>query len=135
MKRTLVLSTLAFALAGGAAFAQDAPAAPPAPAHKVGHGKHNPQNMAQHMKAALGLTDEQTAKLEPILAARQQKTEALKADTSLTEDQKRMQLKQISKDSRKEIEDILTPEQVQKMKSMKHGHDKQAEQPAEPSGL
>ena len=135
MKRTLVLSTLALALAGGAAFAQQTDAPPAAPAHKAHHGKHSSQAAAQHMKDALGLTDEQTAKLEPILATRQQKTEAVKADTSLTDDQKRMQLKQIGKDSRKELEGILTPEQMEKMKSMKHAHPKGGEQAAEPSGL
>lgn len=113
MKRILVLSTLTLALAGGAAFAQDT-----APAAKA-HGKHGPQAQLAQMKENLNLTDDQAAKIQPLLEDRAQKLKAIKADTSLTEDQKREKAKDVIKDYRSQLDGILTPEQQTKMKSMK----------------
>lgn len=118
MKRILVLSTLTLALAGGAAFAQDtAPSNPPAA--KEGHGKHGPKAQLAQMKENLNLTDDQASKIEPLLNDRAQKLHAIKTDTSLTEDQKRMKAKDVVKDFRTSLDSILTPEQQSKMKMMK----------------
>jgi Spy/CpxP family protein refolding chaperone len=133
MKRILIHSTLALTLAASAAFAQQTTPAP-APAdtqnsaqpqqHNGKSGRHHQfdaHNAAQHMSKKLGLTEDQTAKLEPILTDRQQKMQALHADTSLTQDQRREQAKSIMKDSQTQLATVLTPDQMQQLKSMHHG--------------
>jgi len=129
MKRILIHSTLALTLAATAAFAQQTA---PAPAgtqdntqtqqHQGRFGRHHQfdaHKAAQHLGKKLGLSDDQTAKLEPILADRQQKMQALHADTSLTQDQRREQAKSILKDSQTQLATVLTPDQLQQLKSMR----------------
>ena len=99
MKRNFVYAAFAFALvlplAGSVAFGQAPAATDPAmqnqlqnqggatPAHHV----PDPHKMALRMGRELNLSADQTAKLEPILAERQQKVQALRADTTLTPEQ------------------------------------------------
>lgn len=74
------------------------------------------------MSKKLNLSADQTAKLEPIMADRQQKMKALHADTSLSADQKKAQRKQIMQDSQTQLASVLTPEQLQQMKSARKGN-------------
>lgn len=133
MRRTLIHATLAMTLAATAAFAQQATPAPaaqnpaqndsqqPADQYSRHHRAFDAHKAAQHMGKQLGLTEDQTAKLEPILSDRQQKMKALRADTSLTEDQRRTQMRSIMKDSQTQLATVLTPDQMQQLKSMRHG--------------
>lgn len=126
--------TLALPLAGSVAVAQAAadPAsqnqAQPAPAHAV----RDPHKMAMRLSRKLNLTPDQTAKVEPILAERQQKIQAVKANTSLTPDQVHQQMHEIGKATHAELAGILTPDQMQQMKSMHKAHE--AKQNAAPTG-
>jgi hypothetical protein len=140
MKRILLHSTLALSLAAAAAFAQQ-PAQQPSgdttaqqPAghygHHRGHGKMDPQKAAQHISKRLGLSADQTTKLEPILADQQQKLAALRSNTSLTQDQRREQLRAIHQDTQAQLATVLTPDQMQQLRSMHHGgHGKHQQQP------
>ena len=132
MKRILLSSTLALAFTAASAFCQqstpqqpvpDATAQQPAGQH--GHRHHHAfdaHKAAQHMGKRLNLTDDQTAKLEPILAAQQQKMASLRADTSLSPDQRREQFRAIHKDTQTQLATVLTPDQMQQLQSMRHFH-------------
>ena len=86
----------------------------------------------------LNLTPDQTSKLEPILASRDQKIAALRSDTSLTQDQKKEQFRSIHQNTKQQLSSILTPEQMEQMKSFhghRGGHHQGQPQTPPPSGL
>ena len=86
----------------------------------------------------LNLSADQTAKLEPILADRDQKMTALKANTAVSPQDRKAQARTIFQDSKQQIDGVLTPEQVQQMKTMRRGRGGQgqpAAAPAAPSGV
>jgi len=130
MKRILIHSTLALTLAASAALAQQtaaptdtqnsATAQQPA-ANSGRHHQFDPHKAAQHMGKKLGLSEDQTAKLEPILSENQQKVQALRADTNLTQDQRREQMKALHQNMQTQLASVLTPDQMQQLRSMRHG--------------
>ncbi|HEY2039014.1 MAG TPA: hypothetical protein VGG95_05080 [Edaphobacter sp.] len=133
MKRILLSSTLALAFTATAAFCQqstpqqptgDAPVAQqPADQHsRHHHHAFDAHKAALHMGKRLNLTDDQTAKLEPILATQQQKITSLRSDTSLTPDQRREQFRAIHKDTQTQFATVLTPDQMQQLQSMRRSH-------------
>jgi transposase len=63
----------------------------------------------------LNLTEEQKAKLQPILAEENQQLEALRSNTSMTQEQKFAKAKEIRETASPRIRAILTPEQVGKL--------------------
>ena len=134
MKRILLNSALAITLATTAAFAQQSTQQPTQPSgdataqqpaghygHHGRHGKMDPQKAAQHLGKRLNLSADQTAKLEPIFATQQQKMSELHGNTSLTQDQRREQAKAIFKDTHDQLSQVLTPDQMQQLKSMRRG--------------
>jgi Spy/CpxP family protein refolding chaperone len=130
MKRILLSTALSLALAGTAAFAQQAQPTLPensspnanAPYHHGGHHAPNPQRQAEFISKKLNLSADQTAKLTPIFADRAQKFQALMQDQSLTPDQRHEQMKAIHQSTEQQLATVLTPDQMQQLKSMKHGH-------------
>jgi periplasmic protein CpxP/Spy len=123
MKRILLSTSLALALSGGLVFAQSTTTAPAAPEGKhFHHHAHNPQQEAAWIGKKLNLSSDQTAKLEPIFADRQQKITALRADTSLTQDQRRQQFRTIHQNTQTQLATVLSPEQIQQLHSMHHAH-------------
>ena len=154
MKRTLLSTALALALTGTAAFAQQSQPTLPenstpganAPYHHRGHHAPNPQRQAEFLSKKLNLSADQTAKLTPIFADSAQKRQALFQDQSLTQDQRRAQMKAIRENTQQQLATVLSPDQMQQLKSMKHGHrggwnrgpdgsPNQAPAPQAPSGL
>ena len=132
MKCILLNSALALSLAATAALAQQSSPQQPSgdattqqPTGKYGHhgrhGKMDPQKAAQHLSKRLGLSADQTAKLEPIFATQQQKMSELHSNTSLTQDQRREQARAIFKDTHDQLSQVLTPDQMQQLKSMHRG--------------
>lgn len=113
----IILSTL---LAATAALAQNpdgnAPPPPPAggPEMQEGHKQH-----MDEMAKALALTDTQKDQLKQVHQDEKAKLDALRADTSLTRDQKRSQLKAIRLEARQKLNTILSPEQQEKMKKFR----------------
>lgn len=128
MKQIVLTSALLLSFAGTAAFAQTAApqaqtAVPQTQAtQKHHHRAHNPHKTALKMGKQLGLSQDQTAKLEPILAERQQKMKALHDDTTLTADQKKDQRRQIQENTRTEMSSVLTPDQMQQLKTARQAH-------------
>jgi opacity protein-like surface antigen len=130
MKRILLSSTLALTLAATAAFAQQ-PTQQPAdnnapaqqqPAQRGHHHQFDAHKAAEHIGKRLNLTDDQTAKIEPILADQHQKMTALYTDTSLSQDQRRQQMRTIFQDTHTQLATVLSPDQMEQLKSMRHPH-------------
>ena len=125
MKRLILPAALAVALTGSFAFAQQpAPAQdatqPPAPVER--HHAPNPEHEAKHLAKALNLTPDQEAKLEPILADRDQKMAALWQNQSLAPQDKQAQMKSIHQSTEQQLATVLTPDQLQQMKTLRHEH-------------
>ena len=138
MKRILFPSALVLALAGGLAYAQ-VPAPPPqqAPAPIVRTHEHrvpDPHRAAMRLSKQLNLTPDQTARIEPIFADRDQKIAALRSsDTPADPRTLHEQFHAIQRDTEQQLTGVLTPEQVEQMKSMHHGHHGPRQQAASPS--
>lgn len=86
------------------------------------HGE-NPYKAAIRISRRLGLSSDQLAKLEPILAERRQKVDAVRADTSLTDTQRKQQLKAIHQTAKLQLNNVLTPDQMKQMRTRYHGHE------------
>lgn len=85
---------------------------------KEGQAKHEGmmKERAEKMKAHLGLTDDQSAKLEKSRKEMGDKMRAIRENKSLTEEQKREQMRELGKKQKEEMKSILTKEQLEKMK-------------------
>jgi periplasmic protein CpxP/Spy len=92
----------------------------------------NPQKQAKRMAKKLGLSSDQVAKIEPILADRSQQVQTVRADATLAPQDRAAKLKGIRQDSDSKIEALLTDTQKQTYEQMKqnHKHHQQAAAPA-----
>jgi len=130
MKTVLLTAALALTLAGSAAFAQTAP-----PQDQAQPRMHNPHRAAMRMGRELNLAPDQTAKLEPILADRQQKVQAIRANTALTDDQRRAQMRTVMQGTRMQLANVLSPEQMKQWKEMRHNRKHGQDTAAQPQGV
>lgn len=69
------------------------------------------------MKTRLGLTDDQAKKLKESQAGVHEKIKNIRKDQTLSDSQKKEQVKAIMKQQHENMKSVLTPEQLQKMKS------------------
>lgn len=87
-----------------------------------GGGYQNSGNMANAhlnwLSQQLDLTEDQMAKLRPILMEEGQQMEAVRQEISLSLDQKQGKLKEIHKTFEPRINAVLTPEQQEKYKQL-----------------
>jgi len=97
------LSIAIFALLAPASFAQKAGA----------------MSKAQAIAQQLNLTPQQKEKILPILADEVPKVNAIKNDNSLSKMQKMQQLRAIHQQTDPQMKAILTPEQYQKLKTIR----------------
>jgi len=128
MKRILFSAALVLALSGGIAFAQEpAPQQAPAPVVRPHeHHAQDPHRAAMRLSKELNLSPDQTAKIEPIFADRDQKLAALKSsDSQADPGASRKQFHEIQKNTEQQLAGVLTPDQLQQLKAMRrgaHGH-------------
>jgi hypothetical protein len=125
MKRLILSTALTLALGATGAFAQQqtAPAQDQTGTpHRHFHQPPSPQKQAEFISKKLNLSPDQTAKLEPIFADRDQKFQALFQNASLTPEQRHEQMKSIHEATEQQLAGILSPDQLQQMKAMHHGH-------------
>ena len=64
----------------------------------------------------LNLSAEQTAKFKILQSSFKAKLQDLKGNTTLTQEQKKEEMKEVVKTHKKSVEEILTPEQCKEMK-------------------
>jgi Spy/CpxP family protein refolding chaperone len=127
MNRLLLSTSLALALSGSLAFAQQQDAAP-APTAKHHHA-HNPQREAAKLSKKLNLSPDQTAKLEPILADRDSKIATLTNDKTISPVVMKQQMRAIHQQTRQQLAAVLTPDQLQQLKSRHPGQGAPAQAP------
>jgi Spy/CpxP family protein refolding chaperone len=96
---------------------QAAPGAPgePAKGDRAARGKER----LQKMQANLGLTDEQSQKIQAIMTEQREAMKGVKSDTTLTADQKKEKMKAARADVDAKIAALLTPEQKAKWEQLK----------------
>jgi protein CpxP len=123
MKKPFIILTAALmgAIAPLAVFAADppAPATPAAtpPAGGPGRGQRmSPEERVKAMKDALGITDDQAAKIKDIFEKSAEKSKALRDDTTLSTDDRRTKMREIMTGATEDVNKILTPEQQTKWK-------------------
>ena len=95
--------------------------------HGRGAGMMNPDAQLEHMSSALNLTDEQKAKIKPILEDTSKKMQQLRQDSSLSEQDKRAKMQEIHQDAMSQVKPILNADQQKKFESMHGPHSGQGE--------
>jgi Spy/CpxP family protein refolding chaperone len=73
------------------------------------------------MSKSLNLTGDQKARIRPILQNRNKQLEDLRAESSLPQGYARAKAAEIRKSARQQIDQVLTPEQKEKRKTMRQG--------------
>ena len=106
---------LALSMAVRAADTNTPPSAPPVGQRPPGmRGGPTLDQLTQQ----LSLTDDQKAKVKIVLDARDQKLKDLRADTTLSPEDRRAQMQAIRQDVTAQLKAILTPEQFAKYQKM-----------------
>ncbi len=87
-----------------------------------GKAKHEAmgKERGDKMKIALGLTDEQSAKMQSNRKEMGEKMKSLRESKSLSDEEKKEQMKELMKKQKDSMKSILTEEQLKKMKETKH---------------
>lgn len=103
-----------------------------------GGGYRNPgaNRIAAHLRwlgEQLNLTDDQKAKLKPILMQEGQKIRSVRQDPSIPKEQKMEKVEAIHQSFEPQINDVLTPEQRKKYKQLEK-EAKERRQPATSGG-
>ena len=125
MMRSAVL-VCGLCVAAGAAMAQDqtAPPPPPPPAQAGaqqgggGRGMMDPGQRSQMMKERLNLSEDQTTQVKAIFEENRTKMEAVRANSSLSQDDRRSQMMSIRKGENDKVEGLLTADQKTKYEAM-----------------
>jgi Spy/CpxP family protein refolding chaperone len=78
------------------------------------------KKMGDRMKTTLGLSDEQSAKLQKNRAETGEKMKSIRESKSLSDEQKKEQMKEMMKKQKETMKSILTEEQLKKLKETKH---------------
>lgn len=95
----------------------------PQTAPAIGHSAMSADAHLQMLSEKLNLTDDQKAKLKPVLQDQEQQLKTVNDDTSLTQEQKIAKKKALHESFHEQINAVLTPEQQAKLKEMKHEHE------------
>ena len=122
-KFSIALLPLAFA-AGLLVVGQTSHALQTAPAtqeHGPGRARDgdDPESRLKMLTEKLDLTEDQQAKLKPILEDESTQMKTLHDDTSLAPEDKRAKMKELHESSTEKINAVLTPDQQSKWKQMK----------------
>ncbi|HET7871983.1 MAG TPA: hypothetical protein VFL42_05685 [Terriglobales bacterium] len=90
--------------------------------------KQKVQQRLQNLSSELNLTDDQKAKIKPLLQEQVQQLKTVHDDSSLSPDQKQAKMKEIHQTYSSQIQAVLTPEQQKKFAEMKEQKKKEMEQ-------
>ncbi|MGZ4820430.1 MAG: Spy/CpxP family protein refolding chaperone [Terriglobales bacterium] len=86
-------------------------------------GPPSPQAHLDHLSSMLNLTDDQKAKIKPILESTDSQAQAIRQDTSLSPQDRRTKMRDLHEKTMAQVKDILTPEQQSKLEQMKKEHE------------
>ncbi len=113
---------------------QAAPAQQPTPDQAPMH-RHapNPAHETRRLTRQLGLTPDQAAKLQPVLADRDARIAALHSDTTLDPKTMHRQGHAIARDTQGKIDALLTPAQQQTYADLRAAHHHHGGQDAAPT--
>lgn len=117
----LVVSLALTGVASAAAQTGDSQQPTPAPVVRQ-HHEHSPQQQTRKLTRKLGLSQDQAAQVEPILAARREQMQALKSNPPSDPRLMHQQMRSISHDTRQKIDAILTAPQREQLAAMHHHH-------------
>lgn len=83
------------------------------------------QQKLQHLSSELNLTEDQKTKIKPILQNEAGQLKGVNNDSSLSSADKQAKMKEIHASASQQMNEILTPDQQQKLAAMKaqKGHD------------
>jgi len=84
------------------------------------HGQRG--SSLEWLSKELNLTDDQKAKVRPILEDEGKQMKAVREDSSLSQEQKHDKMRQIHEAAHSQINELLTPEQQQKFAQLKEQH-------------
>ena len=90
------------------------------------HRTFDPGQQAAHLGQKLGLSSDQVAQIQPILADRFQKMQTLRTDTSISQQDRHTKVQAIMQDSNSKIEALLNDTQKQQFEQMlaqRHSHE------------
>ena len=79
----------------------------------------DPQKMTRMLAKRLALTPKQQSEIEPIIASRQQQIQSVRADSTLSQRDRRAKAMAIMHDGDRRIESILSPAQKQQYAQLK----------------
>ena len=132
----LLSASIVFAQAPDSSQAPAANAAQAAPSQPgQQHRNFDPSQFAAHLGKRLSLSSDQVAQITPILTARQQQMQTLRADASLSEQDRHAKSHAIMQDTNSKIEAVLTDSQKQQFEQMlaqrhqRHNRQPQSSQP------
>jgi hypothetical protein len=91
---------------------------PPSSSDQAGRQLPSPEEVVARLDEKLSLSDDQKARITPIIADRQQKLKALAADSSGRRYKKARKMKEIFSESDEKIKAVLNDEQKQKYAEM-----------------
>jgi Spy/CpxP family protein refolding chaperone len=120
MNKTLLRATaMACLLLGAMAVFAQQQAAPPQGGGQWQRGQMpTPEQRLQRMTQALNLTEDQQAKIKPILENESTQMQGLRSDTSLSQEDRMAKMKQIRENTTSQINPILTPDQQKQYAEM-----------------
>jgi Spy/CpxP family protein refolding chaperone len=113
--------------------AQAAPAPSPSTQNAPSTAGPNSAQAQANEDNPLNLTEDQKAKLRPIIADENQQMESLRNDNSLTQEQKIDKANQVRAQASPKIKAILTPEQLQKLAQLQQERVRQQQQESQPA--
>jgi Spy/CpxP family protein refolding chaperone len=87
-------------------------------------GKNYGEGRMEKMNERLNLSTEQSEKLKTLHSGMSEKIKNIRSNESLTQEQKKEQVKELMKKQKEEMKSILTEEQLKKMDEMKSNRDK-----------
>ena len=87
-------------------------------------GKGNRMQKGQGFQKELGLTVDQQKKMEQMRTDFRNKFSTMRSDNSLTDEQKKAKMQEMRKQQKEQMKSILTPEQIQKMESLRQQRNK-----------
>lgn len=112
MQKPAFAALTALVLGATLALSQPIFAGPKKGGHEVG------AKMGKAM-SRLNLTDAQKAQIKPILKDAREKVKALRADATLTPEQKKTQARAVRKETREKVAALLTPDQREKARALR----------------